>query len=102
MWLHGASGCRAGRRPELASFRDLTQLGERALFDFAFVADTNATLGPDDVSFWFSPRWSFRNCSVEGCSAPPTRGAHCAKTSVLRDRKTSLPPGISGPRNDRY
>ena len=49
-WRDPAVAPDAGQ--SLRHFVNLAQIGERALFDFAFVADTNATFGPDDVSFW--------------------------------------------------
>jgi FMN-dependent oxidoreductase (nitrilotriacetate monooxygenase family) len=36
----------------LAHYVNLTQLAERAKFDFVFNADTQATFGPDDVNVW--------------------------------------------------
>jgi alkanesulfonate monooxygenase len=36
----------------LRHFVNLAQLAERALFDFVFNADTQATFGPDDVGVW--------------------------------------------------
>jgi FMN-dependent oxidoreductase (nitrilotriacetate monooxygenase family) len=49
-WRDPAAVPDAGQ--SLRHFVSLTQLGERALFDFAFTADTNATFGPDDVDAW--------------------------------------------------
>src|SRR5262245_40129905 len=36
----------------LRHYVEQTQMAERALFDFVFNADTNATFGPDDVETW--------------------------------------------------
>jgi alkanesulfonate monooxygenase len=49
-WRDPASDPGAGM--SLRHYVHLTQLGERALFDFVFNADTQATFGPDDVEVW--------------------------------------------------
>src|SRR4029079_8339864 len=36
----------------LHNYVQITQLAERALFDFVFNADTQATFGPDDINIW--------------------------------------------------
>jgi FMN-dependent oxidoreductase (nitrilotriacetate monooxygenase family) len=36
----------------LHNYVQLTQLAEKALFDFVFNADTQATFGPDDINIW--------------------------------------------------
>jgi len=49
-WRDEAVAADAGQ--SLRHYVHLTQLAERALFDFVFNADTNATFGPDDVNVW--------------------------------------------------
>ena len=41
-----------GAGMSLQHYVQLAQLGERALFDFVFNADTQATFGPDDLDVW--------------------------------------------------
>jgi N-acetyl-S-(2-succino)cysteine monooxygenase len=36
----------------LRHYVEITQRAERALFDFAFNADSNSTFGPDDIEIW--------------------------------------------------
>jgi alkanesulfonate monooxygenase len=36
----------------LQNYVQITQLAERAKFDFVFNADTQATFGPDDINIW--------------------------------------------------
>lgn len=49
-WRDPASDPGAGMK--LSHYVHLAQLAERALFDFVFNADTQATFGPDDVEVW--------------------------------------------------
>jgi FMN-dependent oxidoreductase (nitrilotriacetate monooxygenase family) len=49
-WRDPAVDANAGQ--SLAHYVNLTQLAERAKFDFVFNADTQATFGPDDVNVW--------------------------------------------------
>ena len=49
-WRDPASDPAAGQK--LRHYVHLAQLAERALFDFVFNADTQATFGPDDVEVW--------------------------------------------------
>ena len=49
-WRDAAVAPDAGQ--DLRHFVNLTQIGERAKFDFVFTADSNAAFGPDDVGFW--------------------------------------------------
>jgi N-acetyl-S-(2-succino)cysteine monooxygenase len=49
-WRDPASDPAAGQK--LSHYVHLAQLGERALFDFVFNADTQATFGPDDIEVW--------------------------------------------------
>jgi N-acetyl-S-(2-succino)cysteine monooxygenase len=39
-------------RVSLSHFLDIARLAERGMFDMLFMADTNATFGPDDVESW--------------------------------------------------
>jgi FMN-dependent oxidoreductase (nitrilotriacetate monooxygenase family) len=41
-----------GAGQKLSHYVHLTQLAERAKFDFVFNADTQATFGPDDINVW--------------------------------------------------
>jgi FMN-dependent oxidoreductase (nitrilotriacetate monooxygenase family) len=36
----------------LKHYVEITQIAERALFDFVFNADSNSTFGPDDIDIW--------------------------------------------------
>ena len=49
-WRHPSTDANAGQ--SLRHYVNLAQLGERALFDFVFNADTQATFGPDDIDVW--------------------------------------------------
>jgi FMN-dependent oxidoreductase (nitrilotriacetate monooxygenase family) len=49
-WRDPAVDPNAGQ--SLAHYVNLTQLAERAKFDFVFNADTQATFGPDDINVW--------------------------------------------------
>ena len=49
-WRDPTSDPGAGMK--LSHYVHLAQLGERALFDFVFNADTQATFGPDDLEVW--------------------------------------------------
>jgi alkanesulfonate monooxygenase len=49
-WRDPATDANAGQ--SLRHFMNLTQLAERAKFDFVFNADTQATFGPDDINVW--------------------------------------------------
>jgi FMN-dependent oxidoreductase (nitrilotriacetate monooxygenase family) len=49
-WRDPASDPGAGQK--LSHYVHLTQLAERAQFDFVFNADTQATFGPDDIDIW--------------------------------------------------
>ncbi len=49
-WRDPAVDPNAGQ--SLRHYVNLTQLAERAKFDFVFNADTQATFGPDDINVW--------------------------------------------------
>jgi alkanesulfonate monooxygenase SsuD/methylene tetrahydromethanopterin reductase-like flavin-dependent oxidoreductase (luciferase family) len=49
-WRDPATDANAGQ--SLSHFVSLTQLAERAKFDFVFNADTQSTFGPDDINVW--------------------------------------------------
>jgi FMN-dependent oxidoreductase (nitrilotriacetate monooxygenase family) len=49
-WRDPAVDPNAGQ--SLAHYVNLTQIAERAKFDFVFNADTQATFGPDDINVW--------------------------------------------------
>jgi N-acetyl-S-(2-succino)cysteine monooxygenase len=49
-WRHPSTDANAGQ--SLRHYVNLTQLAERALFDFVFNADTQATFGPDELDVW--------------------------------------------------
>lgn len=49
-WRDPATDPNAGQ--SLRNYVQITQLAERALFDFVFNADTQATFGPDDLNIW--------------------------------------------------
>src|SRR5262245_48185721 len=49
-WRDPAADPNAGQ--SLQHYVNLTQLAERAKFDFVFNADTQATFGPDDINVW--------------------------------------------------
>jgi alkanesulfonate monooxygenase len=49
-WRDPATDSNAGQ--SLRHYVQLTQLAERAKFDFVFNADTQATFGPDDINVW--------------------------------------------------
>jgi FMN-dependent oxidoreductase (nitrilotriacetate monooxygenase family) len=49
-WRDPATDANAGQ--SLRHYVKLTQLAERAKFDFVFNADTQSTFGPDDVNVW--------------------------------------------------
>jgi len=49
-WRHPATDASAGQ--SLRHYVNITQLAERALFDFVFNADSQSTFGPDDINVW--------------------------------------------------
>ena len=42
----------ADANASLRHYIDITQIAERALFDFVFNADSNSSFGPDDPEIW--------------------------------------------------
>ena len=49
-WRHPATDANAGQ--SLRHYVNITQMAERALFDFVFNADSQSTFGPDDINVW--------------------------------------------------